>query len=130
MPDDADEENRPAMRFLVALVLALGMLALSCLLLLVPIAGPLLLVTFAPFMACNFAVKRSGLYAPRGWLWLGISAGAIMGVVEGGAVLFVFGLFGTVDPFEPVGLGLLVLLFSSNVVFSVLGARRGAAEGR
>ena len=128
MADEDDKEDDSALAFLKALVLAVGILALSCLLLFLPVVGPLLLVTVAPFLACHYGVRISGLDTPRGWLWLGLCAGAMMSAVEPTVLLSVFGLFGMVDPFEPVGLGLLFILFLANMAFGALGARRAARK--
>jgi len=128
MAEDDGDRDDSAPAFLKALVLAVGILALSCLLLFLPIVGALLLVTLAPFLACYYAVRISGLDTPRGWLWLGLCAGATMSAVESTVLLSVVGLFGVVDPFEPVGLGLLFILFLANIAFGALGARRAAAK--
>jgi len=126
---DGEGEDDPAARFLKGFVLATGILAVSCLLLFLPVVGPLLLITAAPFAACYFGLRSSGLDTPRGWLWLGLCAGALISVVESSVLLSVIGLVGAVDPFEPVGLGLMGALFMSNMLFGALGARRAAAEG-
>jgi hypothetical protein len=128
MGDEDPDQDDSATRFLKGLVLAVGILALSCLLIFLPIVGPLLLFTVAPFVACYYAVRLSGLEMRRGWLWLGLSAGAIISAVESSVVLSVVGLFGAVDLFEPVGLTLLCVLFLANISFGALGARRAAAS--
>jgi hypothetical protein len=124
--DDPDRDNSTT-RFLKGLVLAVGILALSCLLLFLPIVGPLLLITVAPFAACYYAVRLSGINTQSGRLWLGLSAGAIFSAVESSVLLSIVGLFGAVDPFEPVGLALIGALFLANLAFGALGARRAAA---
>ena len=124
-----DEQDNSAVRFFKGLIMAIGILALSCLLLFLPAVGPLLLITVAPFAACYFGVRLSGLGTPRGWLWLGLGSGALISIVESMVLLSVIGLFGAVDPFEPRGLALLGALFLSNMLFGALGARRAAAEG-
>jgi len=124
-----DGVDNSAARFLKGLVIALGILALSCLLILLPVVGTLLLITVAPFAACYFGVRSSGLDTPRGWLWLGLSAGALISIVESMVLVSVIGLFGALDPLEPVGLGLLFVLFLANMLFGALGARRASAEG-
>ncbi len=124
--DDALPDGSAA-RFLKGLVLSVGILALSCLLLFLPIVGALLLVTVAPFLACYYGVRLSGLETKRGWLWLGLSAGAIISVVESSVLLSVLVLFGPLDSFEPVGLGMLFITFLANMAFGALGARRAAA---
>ena len=127
--DGEDEHDNSAVRFFKGLILAIGILALSCLLLFLPAVGPLLLITVAPYAACYFGVRSSGLDTPRGWLWLGLSAGALISIVESMVLLSVIGLFGAVEAFEPRGLALLGALFLSNMLFGALGARRAAAEG-
>jgi hypothetical protein len=113
-----------AAAFLKALAVALGILALACLLIFLPVVGAFLLVTAAPFAACNYAVKLSGLDSPRGWLWLGIAAGGIISLVESSILLSLFGLFGALDILEPVGLLILLAVLSANMGFGALGARR------
>jgi len=126
--EDGGQDNSAA-RFLKGLVLSFGILALSCLLLFLPVVGPLLLITVAPFTACFYGVKLSGLETPRGWLWLGLCAGALISVVESSVLLSVVSMFGAVDLFEPAGLGLLSALFLANMLFGALGGRRAASEG-
>lgn len=122
-PDDS------AVRFLKGLVIAVGILALSMLLVFLPVAGPLLLITVAPFTAGYFGVRLSGMDTPRGWLWLGLCAGALISIVESTILLSLIAMvLGAVDLSEPVGLGLLSALFLANMSFGGLGARRAAAE--
>ena len=116
-------------RFLKALVLSVGALALCTLLVFLPIAGPLLLVTVAPFAACYFGARKAGLDSRRGWLWLGISAGAIISAAQAAVVVQLMSLFGPVNILEPVGLSLVAALFCSNVAFGALGGRSGSAAG-
>ncbi len=125
--DDGGREDS-ATRFLKALGVAAGILALSCLLLFVPVVGWLLLITAAPFLACHYGVALSGLDTERGWLWLGLSAGAIITVLESSILLSLVGIMGAVEPLEPVGLMLLGAILVSNLAFGALGARRAAAE--
>lgn len=127
MAEEDGGADGSATAFLKALGVSVGLLALACLLLFLPVVGVFLLVTAAPFAACNYGVKVSGLDSPRGWLWLGISAGAIISLIESSVLLSLIGLFGALDTLEPVGLALLAAVFVSNIGFGSLGARRAAA---
>ena len=129
MAEEVGEDDGAEGRFLKALVLSLGALALCTLLIFVPVAGPVLLVTVAPFGACYFGARKAGLDTRRGWLWLGIGAGAITSAAQTAVIIQLVSLFGPVDLLEPIGLGLVAALFCSNIVFGVLGSRRGAAGG-
>ncbi len=77
MADDAGEPDNSAVRFMKGLAVAVGILALSCLLLFLPVVGAVLLITAAPFLACYYGVRVAEVDSPRGWLWLGLSAGAL-----------------------------------------------------
>jgi hypothetical protein len=129
MAEEVGEDDRAGGRFLKALVLSVGALALCTLLIFIPVAGPALLVTVAPFTACYFGARRAGLDTGRGWLWLGLCAGAIISTVQTAILIQLVSLFGPVDLFEPIGLSLVAVLFCANIVFGALGSRRGAAEG-
>jgi hypothetical protein len=127
MAEEDGGADGSATAFLKALGVAVGLLALACLLLFLPVVGVFLLITAAPFAACNYGVKVSGLDSPRGWLWLGISAGAIISLIESSVLLSLIGLFGPLDSLEPVGLAILAVVFLANMGFGSLGARRAAA---
>jgi|GEM_PF-2556398 len=130
MGNGGEDQEAPAPALPKALAVAVGLLALSCLLIFLPMVGPLLLFTVAPFAACSFAARVTGLDSPRGWLWLGLSAGGIISLVEAAIILSLAGLIGPVDLLEPLGLGLLTAITVSNLVSGSLGARRGAADDR
>ena len=120
--------QRPARYFLRGLGIALGIFALSLLLLLLAPAGTVLLVTFAPLAAGYYGARAGSRRPDRGWLLLGVSAGSIWSLVETGIFLTLLaGILGTVDPLEPYGLGALAACAASNILFCALGARLGAA---
>jgi hypothetical protein len=110
---------------------ALGVLALSSLLLFLPPAGTVLMVTFAPLAAGYYGAKSGSCRPVSSWLLLGFSAGMIWSVVVVGALVAVMGGFlGSADPFEPYGLRVLAAVTVSNVLFCILGARMGARAAR
>jgi hypothetical protein len=113
--------------FLWGLGTAIGILALSSLLLLLPPAGTVLMVTFAPLAAGYYGARAGHRRSHSGWLLLGISAALIWSAVEAGLILTVLAeIMGTVM-LDPIGLAALAVGIASNVIFCALGARLGAA---
>jgi len=127
MVDEDGIPDNPGTRLLKGLAIAVGILALSCLLLFVPVVGAVLLLTAAPFLACYYGVRVAEVDQHRGWLWLGLSAGAIISLVESSILLSIVGLFGPLDVLEPLGLAILAAVFLSNMAFGALGGRRAAS---
>jgi len=125
------DHDRYAPDFLKGLGTAMGVFALSSLLLLLPPAGTALLATFAPLAAGYFGGRTGARGIGSGWLLLGALAGMMWSVVEIGILLAILtGFLGAADPFEPYGLSILVVVSVSNVLFCILGARMGAAAAR
>ena len=122
-------EARPSTAgFIWGLGTAIGIFALSLLLLLLAPAGTVLMVTLAPLAAGYYGARAGYRRSYSGWLLLGVSAGFIWTIVEAALLYTVLTEFlGAVDYLEPYGLCVSVAIPVSNVLFCALGARLGAA---
>ena len=113
--------------FLWGLGTALGIFALSSLLLLLPPAGTVLVVTFGPLAAGYYGARAGARRFYHGWLLLGVSAGLIWSMVEAGLILTILAEFMGEVQLEPLGLSALAVGIALNVIFCALGARLGTA---
>lgn len=126
-PDGWRPERKPS--FAKGFAVALGIMGLSYLLLLLPPAGTILLVTFCPFIACYFGGKMGAKDAHSSWLSFGLSIALIWSACEVGLLIVLLGAFlGSVNLLEPVGLALIGSIFILNIVFCVLGTFRGVMD--
>jgi len=106
---------------------AIGVFALSLLLLLAPPVGTLVMVTFAPLAAGYYGARVGRMGPSSRWLLFGATAGGVWSLVDTAIILALLsGMMGTLDASEPFGLGLIAAIFVFNIIFCILGARLGA----
>jgi len=116
-----ERKDKPIKGFLTIL----GVLALSIPLILIPFVS-ILFFTVAPF----YAGYRGGKYlSKKKSILLGMLAGAIWSLL---IILIIYiivsSIFGPFFKYEPIGLGLILLIILCNIVFSTCGAFVGACE--
>jgi hypothetical protein len=128
-PERVNVIVEPEERFDKAFAFSLGLIAILSLTFFIPIVGPIMGLTFVPYLACNLGcryVQRSN----------GIQVGLLVGVLW--AIIELYILFqiltivkiSVAEPgiYTDIDLVIIVFIFLSNIIFCMIGGYTGGGK--
>lgn len=125
-PDEEGDADTVVYRFDIGFGKTLLIMALSTLFIFIPVAGPFILFTVAPFIAGYFGGKH---VLKKDGLLIGLIVGSLWSVVQYivffHLVLVNFGLIGQLDFSGGLERAILALVFLANMFFCGLGGWKG-----
>jgi hypothetical protein len=116
-------------RFDKAFAISLGLIALFSLLLLIPFIGPVMGLTLGPYLACNRGCRHVNKI---NGLQVGLLVGAIWSIIEL-YLMFQILNYVKISVSTPgiksgIDLTIIILLFSANLIFCMLGGYTGGSK--